>query len=416
MKHQQIDALIRRVDVAWQPDPAFVETSRTTLTDLVRASRTADATWLGRLGSRLRLWWSLDRTSAPARSIALAALITLALLAGLLVAGALRRPAPLDNGLLIVSVHGQLEAIDPAGGPARMLGLEGVRAEGVSRSPDGRTATFWVSEVGRSRLFAIDVDGSNRHELASGMTLTWNSSIDTWSSDSRSIATEVILGGEARIVTVDVATGAATAVTPPGVAAHNPLWSPDGRWLAFTPETAAGRGLSVISTDGTDLHDVAGDLRGLEASGPDTWSPDGEWIYFDAGDAVESHALRANVAGRFSQQLTGSTVRAAATASSPDGTRIAFMVDAPYGFDLWVAASDGRGAHRILEASGLGGWSADSQLILVRWKPRDPALGGLGTIRPDGTDLTVLVPFDASCRQGWDESCVLGFGWGQPRP
>ncbi len=98
------------------------------------------------------------------------------------------------------------------------------------------------------------------------------------------------------------------------------------------------------------------------------------------------------------------------------GTQIAFIVDAAYGYDLWIAGSDGHGAHRILKSGGLGGWSTDGQLILVRWKPRDNKLGGLGTVRPDGTGLTILVPFNDSCRQGWDETCELGFGWGQARP
>jgi Tol biopolymer transport system component len=414
--NQQLDALIRRVDVEWQPDPAFVEASRTNLMNQVRASRAADQSWLGRLDSRIRLRIFVEGPSEPVRLVAFAALLVLAILAGLLVAGALLRPAPLGNGLLIVSVQGQLEAIDPAGGPTRRLGPEGEVAEGVSRSPDGRTATFWLNDAGISRLFAIDVDGANRRELATGMTLTWNGGIDTWSNDSRTIATEVTLRGKARIVAVDVASGAVHAVTPAEVEAHNPLWSPDDRWLAFTPETAAGRGLSIISIDGTGMRDVAGDLNGLEVSGADTWSPDGEWIYFNAGDSDESHVFRANVPGRFSQQLTGQALRAAATASSPDGAQIAFMVDAAYGFDLWVAASDGRGARRILQAAGLGGWSSDGQLILVRWKPRDPSLGGLATIRPDGTGLMVLVPFDESCRKGWDESCLSGFGWGQARP
>ena len=182
--------------------------------------------------------------------------------------------------------------------------------------------------------------------------------------DSRSIATEVTLRGKARIVAVDVASGAVHAVTPAEVEAHDPLWSPDDQWLAFTPETAAGRSLSIISIDGTGMRDVAGDLNGLEVSGPDTWSPDGEWIYLTLATRTRATCF-GDVPGRFSQQLTGQALRPPATASSPTA-QIAFMVDAAYGFDLWVAASDGRGARRILQAAGLGGWSSDGQLILVR--------------------------------------------------
>ena len=119
--NQRLDTLIRRVDVEWQPDPAFVEASRTNLINQVRASRAADQSWLGRL--------EVDPTaglvegpSEPVRLVAFAALLVLAILAGLLVAGALLGPAPLGNGLLIVSVQGELEAIDPAGGPTRPLG------------------------------------------------------------------------------------------------------------------------------------------------------------------------------------------------------------------------------------------------------------------------------------------------------
>jgi WD40-like Beta Propeller Repeat len=419
MNDVQVDALIRRIDVAAQPDPTFVESSYAALLGRVRSARTADESWLGRFRRDLRLALALSPGPALPRSIALAALVgllVLALVAGLVIVGALNRPVIGANGLLIVSVMGQLEAIDPGSGSAHGITPAGEKAEGVSRSPDGRTATFWVNEADRSRLFVIGVDGQDRRQLATSMTVTWNSSIDTWSSDSRSLATEVTLDGETRILIVDIATGAARPVTPVGVVAHSPLWSPDDRWIAFTPETAAGRGLSIVRTDGTGVHDVAGDLHGLDVAGPDTWSPDGQWIYFNAGDSTESHVFRASVPGHFSQQLTGDQFDAFATASSPDGRKIAFVVNAAYGYDLWVAESDGHGAHLILEAASLGGWSSDGQFVLVGWKPSNGTSGGLGTIRPDGTELKILVPFDPSCRQGWAETCELGFGWGQARP
>jgi Tol biopolymer transport system component len=414
MNDVQVDGLIRRIDVATQPDPAFVESSYIALLGQLHSARARDATWLGRLAREVRLSWGSARETALPRSITLAALVALlvlALVAGLMIVGALNQPILGGNGLLIVSVRGQLEAVDPDNGSAHGITPADEKAEGASRSPDGRTATFWVNEAGRSRLFAIGVDGRERRELATTLSVAWNPSIDTWSSDSRFLATEVTLNGEARILIVDLQSGAARPVTPAGVVAHSPLWSPDDQWIAFTPETAAGRGLSVIQTDGTGLHDVAGDLHGLDVSGPDTWSPDGQWIYFNAGDSSESHVFRANVPGRFSQQLSGGDLHAAATASSPDGAKIAFIVDAPSGWDLWVAGSDGHDAHRILESAGLGGWSSDGQFILVSWKPPDNKLGGLGPVRPDGTGLTVLIPF-MSQRLGRDLRARLRLGPG----
>jgi Tol biopolymer transport system component len=418
MTDEQLYALVRRVDVPLPPDPAFVVSSHAALAGQVRAARARDATRLGRMVRDMRqstTFGFAPFVPAYLRVGLVLALLGLAIFLSLLVAGALTQPQPLGNGPLIVSVKGQLQVIDAATGAMKPILAAGERAEGVSRSPDGRIATFWVYKGGRSHLWRIGVDGRDRRELANGLSVIWNGSIDTWSSDSRSLATEVTLDGTARILIVDITTGAVQVVTPPRIAAHNPLWSPDDQWVAFTPETATGRGLSVIRTDGSEMHDVGGDLQGMQVSGPDTWSPDG-WIYFDAGDSGESHVFRANAGGRFSQKLTGDQLHAFAAASSPDGTRLAFIASASYGFDLWVAGSDGRDPRRILPAAGLGGWSSDGQFILVRWKPPDNTQGGLATIKPDGKDLTVLIPFDESCRRGWDETCELGFGWGQARP
>jgi Tol biopolymer transport system component len=418
MTPEQIDALITRMDVPSTPDLGFVATSHADLVGRVRAARARDATWLGRLRRDLRAAMTLAFRPAVSRSVQLAGLVALLILAlaiGLLIVGALNPQALSGNGLLVVSVKGQLQAIDPATGAASAILPATEKAEGVSRSPDGRIVTFWINGSDRSRLFMVGIDGRGRRELASGTSVTWNQSIDTWSSDSRFLATEVSLDGQARILVVNVATGAARLVTPAGVVAHNPLWSPDDQWIAFTPETEKGRGLSVIRTDGSGMHDVAGDMNGLDVAGPDTWTPDGEWIYFCAGSS-DAHVFRANVPQRTSQQLTSSSIQACAVASSPDGSEIVFIVSAAYGWDLWIANSDGSGAHRLLESGGIGGWSTDGQFVLVRWKPADEQLGGLGTIRPDGTDLRILVPFDPSCRDGWEETCELGFGWGQARP
>ena len=147
--------------------------------------------------------------------------------------------------------------------------------------------------------------------------------------------------------------------------------------------------------------------------GPDTWSPDGAWIYFAD---FNGRIYRANVAGGFTQRLTGDDLAAYAPASSPDGTLIAFIVDRNHDhWDLFAANSDGTGAHRLLEYAESDGWSADGRYVLAQWNPTDQP-GGLAIVRPDGSDFRVVFPFDALCPPRPGQTCTDGVGWGQAMP
>jgi Tol biopolymer transport system component len=343
----------------------------------------------------------------PVSLVGLVLLLILATAVALAVVGALNRLQPIRNGPLIVSLQGELQAIDVIDGSVRKILPPGDAAQRVSRSPDGRLVAFWTNAGGRSHLNVIGVDGQNRRELAADLSLGLVDAIDTWSSDSRFLATEVTLAGLARIVVADVDTGATRVVTPTGLAAHNPLWSPDGRRIAFTKEAGGVRSLAVIQTDGSGLRTVSANV--VNVQGPDTWSPDGVWIYF--GDS-DGRIYRANVVDGFTQRLTGDDVRAFAPASSPDGTLFAFIVETIDHWDLYVANSDGREAHRLLEHAENYGWSADGRYVLAKWTPSDQP-GGLAVVRPDGSEVRVVVPFDADCPPS---SCTNGVGWGQARP
>jgi hypothetical protein len=417
MTDERIDAMIRRLDVPSDPDPSYVRTTFAALKPRARAARVSDASRVGRLRRDLRLvasgagWPSMPNRVGAA---GLVVLLILAAMAAIVVVGALNRAQPIQNGPLVVSIGGALRAFDTLEGSARTIPLGGDAAHGVSRSSDGRLIAFWTIGGARSHLYVIGVGGEHRRELASDLNLGWTDTIDVWSSDSRFLATEVRLDGEgARIIVVDVATGDARAVTPLGLAAHNPLWSPDARLIAFTEESGLSRSLAVIRTDGTNKRTISGDVVGVE--GPDTWSPDGTWIYFNSRDGG---VYRANVAGGFSQLLIGNglTLEAAyGPASSPDGTLIVFNVPRSdlLGYDLYVANSDGSHPRRLLERATHDGWSADGRYVIVEWTPAAKP-GGLAVIAPDGREFQVLVPFDTYCQHG--PRCTDGVGWGQPRP
>lgn len=146
MTDERIDALIRRLDVPSDPDQAFVRTTYLALRARARAARVSDASRVGRLKRDLRLvisgaaWPSMPRRTSAAGFVVL---LILAAMVALAVVGALNRQ-PTQNGPLLVSIGGELQAIDTLSGSIRTIPLGGDEAHGVSRSPDGRFVTFWT--------------------------------------------------------------------------------------------------------------------------------------------------------------------------------------------------------------------------------------------------------------------------------
>jgi WD40-like Beta Propeller Repeat len=408
---------LRRLEIEATPDPAFVARSLAAITVDVRDARRRDAGFLG----RIRRWFGSvseaivpDTEALRALRIPLLVLLLLALLyATLVVVGSLLRPPAISggNGPAVAIVDGTLSAIDMTDGTRRDLLPPGTEAAGVSRSPDGMLVTFWTE--GGTRLEVMRIDGTDRRRLATAVTVKGARCFDVWSADSRELAAEVLDAGIQRILVVDVTTGDARFLTAPSLAAGCPLWSPDGRSIALTYSRRSGiRGVGIVGADGTGFHDFGGAIEGRSASGTNSWSPDGQWVYFDAPSSSGNGGLfRANVDGRFSQRLTDSNLSAYAPALSPDGTKMSFIVERAGTFDLYVARADGADPHLILSNATNEGWSTDSEFILARWAATG---GGVTTVRPDGTDRRVMVPFPSMC--ALSDCPAKGLSWGQPRP
>ena len=115
MTDERIDALIRRLDVPSDPDPDFVRSTYAALLPRARAARVGDASRIGRLVRDLRLLVTGARwpsTTRPVGIVGLVVLLILATMVALAVVGALNRVQPIRNGPLIVSINGELQAID----------------------------------------------------------------------------------------------------------------------------------------------------------------------------------------------------------------------------------------------------------------------------------------------------------------
>jgi Tol biopolymer transport system component len=233
---------------------------------------------------------------------------------------------------------------------------------------------------------------------------------------------------------------------PTGSDAFFPDWAPDGSEIAFVLSTSAGSQIYTVRPDGTGLHQITNDPQ-FSSDSP-RWSPDGRQLVFSrsaphgfcdtfASERQLCHIWVMNADGTTPRQLTNSGFwNDFDPAWSPDGSTIAF--DSNRGgltSALWVMHADGSSLTRITKPRVEGWWptwSADSGRLAFTRQVKNAGLfamdahsGGIRqvlpggtsshdfpswsagriafaavqsdgttaieTVRPDGTDLTVLV-------------------------
>jgi TolB protein len=118
---------------------------------------------------------------------------------------------------------------------------------------------------------------------------------------------------------------------------RDPVWSPDGRRLAFASHRAGNWDLYALDThSGTILRLTRS--RDFEA-GP-TWSPDGRWIAYEAYHNSNLDIYLLNVATGESERLTYDEAPDYSPAWSPDGRHIAFTSYRNDNKDLFILSLD----------------------------------------------------------------------------
>ena len=144
-------------------------------------------------------------------------------------------------------------------------------------SPDGKKAAFFTRE---GPLWIVPVSPETGRATGPPKKLLdikfgWQRPV-SWSPDSEKI---VFIGTEGKyqsdIWTVSVEDGALTQITDDPVFELNPIWSPDGKTIAYNKSRSE---IWAVSAEGGKSRKIIDVGRG----GPVSWSPDSNWMLFSA--------------------------------------------------------------------------------------------------------------------------------------
>jgi TolB protein len=211
----------------------------------------------------------------------------------------------------------ELNIMNADGGGQRKLSGDGGFETGLWPpvwSPDGRRIAFvrgrGAAKYGNaerdSDIYLANADGSGRRRLTQSPQRDGD---PVWSPDGRRLAFvrvrygvgDRLLGfGDIYLVNVDgsglrrLARAISPSIRMPGGPPEgfraNPAWSPDGRRIAFVSNRDGSNDIFVVNADGSELRNLT---RGRGNDRDPVWSPDGRVIAFQGRRARPSEVERA---------------------------------------------------------------------------------------------------------------------------
>jgi|HubBroStandDraft_6_1064221.scaffolds.fasta_scaffold44729_1 dipeptidyl aminopeptidase/acylaminoacyl peptidase len=278
-------------------------------------------------------------------------------------------------------------AVLPAYAAKRAFSIEDVyrfrHIDDLHLSPDGRTIVVTIGsyDLGKakhsSHIWLLDADGGNARQFTFGEA---NDASPVFSPDGKWIAFIREAGGEGQLYVIAVNGGGARRVTDVSTGVADPLWSPDGKSIAFSsdvyPECGSDDGCNKKTSDRW----AKGPLHAHTASSLlyRHWT---EWK-----DGERTHVLLADVSTGTVRDLTpgdfdSPRYQLAGPLQydfSPDSKEL--VVDSDHGSnpesstnsDLWIVSVDGSQPARDVTAS-------------------NPAFDGNPKYSPDGKYIAYLL-------------------------
>jgi Tol biopolymer transport system component len=290
---------------------------------------------------------------------------------------------------------------------------------GARWSPDGQKIAF---VAGESDVYVMNADGSGQQRLTShpGWDGGWDDGGLAWSPDGRSLAFNRQLPPDGRSSEIYVmnADGSEQRMLT-RIAAQlgdsvDLAWSPLGNKIAFVSRRDGSLELYVMNPDGSGQRRLT---RNTVRDSNPVWSPDGRRIAFDSNWQV--WVMNADGSGQ--RRLTRNGARNVAPAWSPDGQRIAFErrlgrvqstswcsgCGTAKSFEVWVMNADGSGQERLTPRGSDPRAGLDDQDRKPAWSRDGRRIAFVS--KRDGNNEIYVMKADGSGQQnltrtrGWHE-------------
>lgn len=126
------------------------------------------------------------------------------------------------------------------------------------------------------------------------------------------------------------------------VAGRRPAWSPTSGLLVYEGCTGTTCGLFVLNTDSGNIRLLVG-----RSAGKASWSPDGTKIAYLIDDDGDPELWVINIDGSGEQKLTDNQSADALAAWTPDGRYIYFLSNRREGWGIWVMDANGENQRRV---------------------------------------------------------------------
>ncbi len=260
----------------------------------------------------------------------------------------------------------EIYVMDPDGSNVQQLtrvAQKGITSTFPDWSPDRKQIVFSSDRPGPppswNDLYVMNADGGKVRQLTVTPEVSENNA--GWSPDGRHIVYNAApiaadrTRQAAQIWIIDADGSNARPLTTGSSQNSYPAWSPNGLSIAFISDRDADVASDLMSTedgaiylmeaDGSNVRRLTEDRR---ARAP-VWSPDGKRIAFDTTRDGNFEIYVINADGSDQRRLTNDSHDDARPTWSPDGREVAFNCLRPEKFEICVIRIDGSGLRTLME-------------------------------------------------------------------